>query len=95
MLILFIIVMTLLVSMIPWFMHHGLPFSATGRPHQKFNFYRKAVRRSPDSEDSVAPVFDFDIGGFEGKDGAAEPFKPPNEKSGEQKDPPELRSEPD
>ncbi len=95
MLILFIIVMTLLVTMIPWFMHHGLFFSARSRPHKKFNFYRKALQRSPDSEDTVAPVFDFDIDAFDGKGGAAKPFKPPNENCGGQKDPPESRSVPD
>ncbi len=82
MLILFIIVMTLLVSMIPWLIHHGLPFSGRSSSHQKFNFYRKDLQRSPARDDIVAPVFDFDIDEIDSARGEAEPHRPPDEDCG-------------
>ena len=83
MLIFFIIVMTLLVSMVPWFMHHGLPFSTRNQGRQKFNFYRKKLR-SPAPDDIVAPAFDFDIDALDEKRRAGKPYIPPNGNGGEQ-----------
>ena len=83
MLILFIIVMTLLVSMVPWFMQHGLPFSARNRGRQKFNFYRKKLP-SPPPDDIVAPTFDFNIDTIDEQRRDENLYLPPNGNGGEQ-----------